>query len=353
MEGLRVGEHDKAYMKLLFDDKKKALNRLLYYHTTLDDFHFTAIEQFFFNGLSKNKPGKKQLPEDMYKGISVKLSKLQKQISSHMMHAPDKILEDLVQILDLVDKNKKLVLKAKLLGLNYSIYLTNYIGLQDKSLINPNQFFKKYDEIKTNSIYEKCSILEDKTVAYCIYALGTYQPSFALPQLNKRIQYYEEHNVPPRKNIKVLSCYLYVYFALKCWSECLTYLDEIEVAGRSMFNESDVRIVKLICLYESGEIQYFQAVINTYMAKLTKKGISIDDHQNISDCLLVFLYYSNKKLTHKLNGLIRKIYQNFNYFDPLVSYLISWLICKNPSLHNDEYLQFLEKNDLQHYNFEP
>lgn len=354
--GLRVGEHDMKYIKSLLEDKRKTIEHCTNYHIANDGFVHSAIEQFFVNKLSLNKKGKEKLGKDEYKGVSTKLRKLQQQVNISMLTPTfennDKLVKDLRLILDLVDQNKEVVMEAKLLGLNYPNYLTNYLARVDRSTINPETFFKKYDDVKTNSIYQTCTLLENKTHATCFYAMSLYKPELAIDQLEFRKIFYTKNKISIFKNIKIAEVYVYIYFALKKWDICLEYLDEIEANSRSMFQKSVLTSMKAICIYEKGESQYFKSLVTAYISKRRKNGIQLSNRENIADCLLLFLYYMSIESDKKMSELIKDIYNSFDYYNSPVLYIVSWIICKFPALYNDDYLAFLEKNKIQHFDFE-
>ncbi len=347
-------EIDLTYLKGMIADKYKAQDRFVEMQHCYEDGRLKLIETNIDAGLICNKVGKEKLPSDQYKNLRTTFLTGHSRYMGYLMKKNwPSAFDELFNILDLAEKNKKVVLKAKLLGYIHSTYLAAFIELNymlDKN-VNVNKLLHQFDEIIPGSIYEQCTILIDKTVAYSIYALSNNTPQLAVPELKYQETFYKKNNFSQETNFNPYRYYLFIYFAVANWGKCIEYIDKIDKMGGAEWNNSLLQMVRLICIYEQGDRYYFNALIDQHMIKRRKNGVKIKDSSNFTDSVFNVLYYLAKGSKTDLSDPFSKVISTYDYLYMGTRYIIHWIVGNLPKLQNSEYAAFLKQYDYKHYDF--
>lgn len=353
--GMITKEIDLDYFEALIADKQLAMDRFAQKQIGLNNGWLRSVKTQIKRGATQNKVGKQKVSIDRYKNLKSTFLEKKAELSIYIHdNKLSKAFDTLLFILDLAEQHSKVVLKAKLLGITYPEILATFIELN--YMINKNQdiekFLLRFEDIKPTSIYEQCAYLFDKTIAYSVYALATNTPKTALVEIEKLELFFMDTNFSEAENFSSYSYYLFVFFATKQWDKCIEYIDIVDKKGGAKWNNSLLFLVRLICIYEKGELYYFNSLIDQFMSKRRKNGVKIKDCSNFTDCTFNVLYFMAKGTKIDLPEQLNHLFATFDVHYRRSRYVIHWIVCQLPALHNAEYCTFLEQNHLEHYNFQ-
>jgi len=241
-----------------------------------------------------------------------------------------------------------------MLGNAYPFYISSYVefSILLNKKINISSTLKKFDEIVCKSKREEFSFFHARTLTFCIYALSVNNPSFALPEIIKKEEFFRKTNLLKTDLIFDSRFDLIVYFALEKWDICLQLIHEIEANKCSLWSSSLYCIIKLMCLYEKKDLYYLKSLVTQYMWKRKKKKIKLKDATEFNDCVFAILYFMAKDSKINLSGLFSNVLATFDKTCMELRYLVHWIVRHFPELYNEEYSAFLEKHSYQHYDFQ-
>jgi len=263
-------------------------------------------------------------------------------------------LDELIYILDLAEKHKKAVVKGKFLGTFHSVLLTACIEISYviNRQVNVEKLLKQFDEILPNSINEQCFVMIDKTVAYSVYALSINSPQIAIPELIKQELFYKENNYSKAENFFPYRYYVFVFFACKDWKKCIEYINIVNEMGGSEWYNSILYIVRLICIYEQGELQYFNSLMDQFKNKRRKNGIKIKDTPDLTSSAFHILNTMTNRVKIDLTDQFNNMLVSYSRDKRGVRYIIHWIASQFPALLNGkDYRTFLDQQHFEHFDF--
>ncbi len=335
-------------------DKYKALDRLVEMEHSYEEGRALLLKLNVESGMVMTKNNTQKVPNDVYKNLRTVFTDKNCEFSRHCTNKNwPEAFKTVIYILDLAEKHKKVVLRGQFLGNIHSTLILNCIlfNYQLNKKLDVEKLLNQFDEIIPTSIYSQCTVLSDKTCAYAIHALATNSPEIAVHKIINQKIFYEKNNISAVETYPTYGFYLFVYFAKRNWEKCIEYYDKIVELGGENWNNSLYFIVRLICIYEQGELQYFSSLIDKFLAKRRKNGVKTKDSTNFTNCVFNVIRYINKGTKTDLSPHFSKVLQSYDHSYLESRYIIHWMVCQFPKLHNADYRSFLAQYHYEHFDF--
>lgn len=344
---------DLDYMKFLLDEKKKTIDQFVEAEDCGAELRYEFLKAHVTGGYIKNTPNPEQYSSNPVKNIKKTLVKLQATFFSTIHENKTLALEAVTELIKVTKENREVALSGRTFLVPYTIFLRVYVELSIscKSNLDIELVQQEFDSKQCHTYANKFNLIESKTVAYCLYSLYINDPAFSLPQIQENELFYEESKNQDLRYKISLENSLMVFFALKDWKSCHTYIDKIETFGVSEILRIKAFNLKLICVYEQNDLHYFNSLVERELVKRRKKRIKLKDCKDFLNCVFNFLYYLSKGSTGNYAASFKKINDSFDEMKPENRYFIHWIVYKFPELNNTDYQAFLEENKLQHYSF--
>jgi len=349
-----TGETDMTSFNAHVADKFKALDRLVDMEHNYEGSRVILLKFNVESGDVLTKNNTQKLPRDVYKNLRIVFMDKNSEFNRHCINKNwQKAFKTVLYMLDLAEKHKEVVLRGQFMGNFHSTLILNCIALnyQLNKKLDVEKLLNQFDEIIPTSVYAQCTVLSDKTCAYAVHALAINSPEIAIPVIINQKLFYKKNNILPVETCSSYVNYLFVYFAVSNWEKCIEYCNKVDELGGENWSNSLFFIVRLICIHEQGEFQYFDSLVDKFLAKRRKIGVKAKDCSNFTNCIFNVIRYIGKVNKTDLSNHFSKVLNSFDHSLTESRYIIHWMVCQFPNLYNAEYRAFIDQHQFVHYEF--